>query len=292
MALNKSQLGILCAFLGTLTIGLMDACIKWLIQKYPVGEIIFFKSIFSFIPLYLWIRFYSIKKKTTQPILKVNNYSFVVIRAIISFLAFACFVVAFSLMPLSEVTAISYSMPLFTAIISIFYLSEKLTQHRFISLFLSTIGMLIIIRPGMGVFQEGALFALMGSFLFAIMRNITRKYGQHETMEAMTIWVFGIWAFFSGLTLLYQWEMPVQEAIILFVAIGILGGLVEIFITLACQMAPASVVGMVQYTLLFWATFFDYFIWNRYPDTWTLAGVGVVICSTAYLAMQERKVKV
>lgn len=291
---DQVRLGMLCAFLGTAAMGLMDACMKWLTQDYPIGEIVFARSFIGIIPLYIWLRFQAklSKNKEKKITFKVNNYSFVLIRAILSFAAFVSFIIAFSMIPLAESTAISYSMPLFTTIISIFYLAEKLTPHRLVALISGIVGMLIILRPGLGVFQFGSYFALLGSFLFAIVRVITRKYGQTESMEAMTIWVILIWSLCSGLSFFYEFKIPTEDAIYLLLIVGMLGGFVEILITVGCQLAPATVVSMIQYTLLIWASLFDYLLWDRLPDYWTIFGVAIIITSTIYMTVKENKVLV
>lgn len=288
VAKHQTQLGIILAFLGTGAMGLMDACMKWLTAEYPVGQIVFCRSIFALLPLYVWMRL-SIPKAKFKKSLKVHNWPYVIGRALISFIAFTCFVIAFAEIPLAEATAISYSMPLFSTVLAIFFLSERLTKHRLISLTAGFLGMLIIIRPGAGVFQMGAFYALFGSFMFAIFRVLTRYYGNSEKTEALTLWVIITWSVCSLISLTFGWKMPVGHAIGILVVIGILGGLVEILITKSCQIAPASVTSMVQYSLLIWATTYDLLIWNRLPDIYTVIGVVVVILSTIFLTLKERK---
>ena len=264
---------------------------KWLLAYYPLNQVIFFRSIFAFVPLFCWI--YHQKRKNSQKLssfIAPKSYPFVIFRGFVMFIAFSCFVVSLSYIQLATMTSISFATPLFTVVFAIFLLNERLSKVGFFALLFGFMGMIFIVKPSQGSFANiGTIAALTGSVFFAISRIITRKYGRVESTESVAFWTIAVWSIITSISILFSWHTPDLKGWLLLIVVGLLGGVAEAVLVKSMQIAPASIVGPVQYTQLIWAIFFGIVIWQEYPDIYTLFGAMLVIVSTLYMTRYETR---
>ena len=140
---------------ATVMFAISNALSKWLVAAYPVGEVMFGRSISSLAACSIFM-------------LPVTGLSVFATRRIGAHLARGASqaisqtftVLAFSLMPLAGAVAINFSAPLFSGLISVLWLKERAGVTRWGALIAGFAGVLIVVRPGVDSFQLGALFAL------------------------------------------------------------------------------------------------------------------------------------
>ena len=140
--LSKNQLGFLYMFLSICAFSVMDIILKWS-HNYPVGEVLFFRgfcgmiTIFFIIPRDRYLNFY----KTNRPFLHLK-------RCVSGLIAIVAIFIALRKLPLATVVSITFAAPIFTTIMSIFFLSEKVGFYRWLAVIVGFIGILIISEPG------------------------------------------------------------------------------------------------------------------------------------------------
>src|SRR4051794_1502126 len=117
--------GILYMVASSLLFAIVNAIVKWLVATYPVGEIAFFRSLFALIPCYLMIL-----PRTGLAVLRTQRLFDHLKRALSQFCSMMCMFIALWLMPMASAVAISFSAPLFTTLLSIVILKEKVGVHR------------------------------------------------------------------------------------------------------------------------------------------------------------------
>ena len=140
--LTKNQLGFLYMFLSICAFSIMDLIVKWS-ENYPVGQVLFFRGFCGMIPIFFlipkerYLNFY----KTNRPFLHFK-------RCISGLIAIIAIFIALRKLPLATVVSISFAAPIFTTIMSIFFLSERVGLYRWLAVFVGFIGILIISEPG------------------------------------------------------------------------------------------------------------------------------------------------
>ena len=139
----------------------MDAMVKWL-GDYPTMQIVFFRSLFAFIPLS-----YLIYRQGISAALAVKNVSGHVYRCIVGLLAMTGFFYAYSLMPLADAIAIGFAAPIFITALSVPLLGERVGLRRWIACLVGFLGVLIMVQPGSGVFEWSAMVALGATVFYA-----------------------------------------------------------------------------------------------------------------------------
>ncbi len=140
--LSKNQLGFLYMFLSVCAFSIMDLIVKWS-ENYPVGEVIFFRGFCGMIPI-----FFLIPKERYFNFYKTDRVFLHLKRCVSGLIAIVAIFIALRKLPLATVVSISFAAPIFTTIMSIFFLSEKVGLYRWLAVVVGFIGILIISEPG------------------------------------------------------------------------------------------------------------------------------------------------
>ena len=267
-------LGILVGLLAYGTYSAADALVKFLGTSLNVFEIGLFTAIFAFVPGLL------AKPKTERvrdafrfrrPVLM---HAMGLTRMVAGMLATYAFVT----IPLAEVYAIVFLIPMFTAILSVIVLKEKVTLARVLVMALSFIGVLIVVRPGFRELQLGHL-ATVGCAIGAAASVIITRLIAHEEQKFS---VFTIPLAYSGVAnLIGLFFLGVggltPVTLIWLVIAGIVGGVGYLFQMKALELSPANVVAPTQYTQIGWALLFGALFFNEFPDAIGMVGLAVVV---------------
>lgn len=259
----------------------MDAMIKWQGAIYPVLQIVFFRSAFGLlISIGPVIRDGRRLLATQRPWLHL-------LRAVLGFGALFCFFEAFVRMPFADVYAISFAAPLFITALSVPFLGEKVGWRRWTAVGVGLIGVLLMVRPGAGVFEVAALIALAGTLCYAVAMILVRLLARTDSNIAI-VFYFGIMAtFLSGLTLPFVWVTPAWEDLIWLALIGIIGGAAQLILTQSFRMAPVSLLTPFEYVAMLWAVLFGWLFWRELPDPYFYAGAPLVIAAGLYILHRE-----
>ena len=205
-------------FLSICAFSSMDVIVKWT-SDYPIGQVMFFRGLFGILPIIFLIPNERFKNfyVTKRPGLHLK-------RCCSGLIALAAIFLALRNLPLATVTSISFAAPIFTTLLSIFFLSERVGAYRWAAVFVGFIGVLVITQPGFSSLNIYYLFPI----IFCIgMSYVAITIRQLSTTEP--VWLISF--FFSfAITLVgiisipYGWIMPSLIDFFLLCTIGILGG--------------------------------------------------------------------
>jgi len=209
-------------------------------------------------------------------------------RSILVLLATGCMFTAVGLMPLADTVAITFIAPLLITALSVPFLGERVGIRRWIAVFVGFAGMLVIVRPGGGLFQTAALLPIGVTVFYAFYQIITRLIS-HRTDPINTVFYTAI---VGGIGLSFVvpffWQTPTLEQWGMLFAAGLLGGLGHWAIIIAYQRAEAPLVAPFAYTELIWATILGLVVFHDFPDSWTFVGAAIIAASGIYILHRER----
>ncbi len=283
---SKAGLGIVLALLAVACFSGMDVLVKWQSATYAVVQVIFFRSILAFVPLALMAAFNG-GLEAVRP----NDVWAHIWRSLIGLAAMTSLFMAFSLMKLADVVAIAFAAPIFATALSVPILGEKVGPRRWFAVAMGFIGVLIIMRPGTSAFEPVALIALFGAACVGITTVYVRKLTRTESNGSI-IFSFTLTTTVASAALLpFFWKTPGSADLVALCAIGLLGGVAQIFQTGAARNAEVATITPFKYTALLWAMFYGYLIWGEVPDGWTLLGAAIVAGSGLFIVLREAHLK-
>ncbi|WP_211357742.1 DMT family transporter [Colwellia demingiae] len=127
-----------------------------------------------------------LKSLTRQP--RVNVFKLHLFRNGFHFIAQYGWFFGIGLLPLAEVFALEFTVPIWTLLIASFFLDEKVTMNKLIAIFLGTLGVLAIVRPGYALIDYASIIVLGSAICFAISHTTTKSLAKTES--PLTILLF------------------------------------------------------------------------------------------------------
>jgi len=267
---------------GIAGFAVMDAIIKWLTADYPVPQVVALRSWFG-LPLLCLFALYEGGLKalrTRRPMVHIGRYLLVLA------LSFSFFW-ALSQMKLVDAIAITFAARIFITALSVPLLKESVGLHRWMAISVGFCGVLIMLRPGMGVFQWAALVVLGSVVVYALLMITTRAYKSTESTAALMLYPQLGMSLTGVIFAPFFWVTPGSADLGLFALAGLFGSVGVMCLTHAFRLGPAAVVSPFEYSALIWATLLGFLLWGELPDAFTLIGAGIVTSSGLYIIYRE-----
>jgi drug/metabolite transporter (DMT)-like permease len=196
---------------------------------------------------------------------------------------------AVSMLPLADATAIAFSQPLFSVVVAALVLGEKVRWRRWSATVIGFAGVLIMVRPGEGSLQLGALVALANAAAVSISILLVRRLSDSET-PLMILTQFAIFStLLLALPAIWVWRWPDLWGWVLAVGIALSATVGQYFWVQAFKAGEMSAVAPFEYMRLPFAVFVGWLIWGEMPVIWTYVGASIVIGSALYIAHREHQ---
>ena len=282
---SKNQLGFLYMFMSVCAFSIMDLIVKWS-DSYPLGQVLFFRGFFGVL-LYFLI----------MPRDRIKNFYYTkrpglhFLRCFFGLIALLSIFTALRNLPLATVVSISFAAPIFTTILSIFLLSEKVGFFRWLAVIVGFIGIIIITEPGFTslniYFVYPVIFCLGMSYVAITIRQLSTS----EPVWLISLYFSIAITLASFFTIPYGWIMPDIKDLVLLMSIGIFGGAANLWLSQSYKFSEVSLVTPLKYLALVFAIIFGYFIWNEVPSVKTLTGAFLVITSSIIIFRREITLK-
>lgn len=279
---DRNLLGIGIAVIGWLTLACMDAGSKILTASYPVVQILWFRYVLFVIVAYCLMKRVGGGVDWRRPWLQLS-------RGLLLVTQMALIVFAFSRMALADVQAILAITPLMVTALSVPVLGERVGPLRWSAVGVAFVGMLVILRPGLGVLQPATLLVLLAALIGSIYLVLTRVAGRTDAPEVSLFWLA-----ITGFAVLcaivpFFWKIPVNVTdwglLFLVAVLGIIG---HFCLIKAFQLAEASVLQPYIYSGLIGAIVVGYVVFGDLPDLPTLIGALIIVGSGLYVFARER----
>jgi len=283
--LSKNQLGFLYMFMSVCAFSIMDLIVKWS-ETYPLGQVIFFRGFFGVLLYFLIMPRDRFKDfyYTKRPGLHFR-------RCFFGLIALLAIFTALRNLPLATVVSISFAAPIFTTILSIFLLSEKVGLFRWIAVLTGFIGIIIITEPGLTSFNIYFIYPVIFCLGMSYVAITIRQLSTSEPVWLISLYFSATITLASFFTIPFGWIMPNIKDLILLTLIGILGGVANLWLSQSYKFSEVSLVTPLKYLALVFGIFFGYFIWNEVPSVKTLIGAFLVITSSLIIFKREVTLK-
>ncbi len=261
---------------------IMNTFVKALSPDYPVHQIIWARYFFHFLLILLLFP----RRIPTLLVSRRKGLQF--LRSLLVLLATLCMYTSLRYLPLAETVSITFIAPLLVTGLSVLALGERVGPRRWAAVIVGFAGVLVIIRPGLGVAHWATVLPVMMACFYAAYQTITRHMrGAADPLNSLFYTALvGVVATSAITPFFWAWPDPVAWAMM--IGIGLFGGIGHFAMIRAYEAAPAATVAPFAYTELVWAIAVGIVLFADYPDLWMLTGAAIVIGSGLYVLHRER----
>jgi drug/metabolite transporter (DMT)-like permease len=281
-----------------------DAFIKDLSGAYPVYEMQIFRGGAALLLILGWV----VARGGLRQLLATRPSGLLLLRSIILAVASLSFYVSLAGMKFADAVAIYFSLPLMIAALSSRVIGEHVPPRRWVVIAVGFVGVGIITRPGVGVFNPASLIALFSTLCYALGLMLTRPVGMRVPSAVMGLWqlagfvttglllalVFGSGAFhdaahpsFSYLT--QGWITPTARDLAEMLGFGVLAAAATILYTAGYKVAAPSFVAPFEYPSLIWASIWGFALWAEVPAETTFGGAALIVAAGLWMIAREAR---
>ncbi|WP_420723486.1 MULTISPECIES: DMT family transporter [unclassified Hwanghaeella] len=196
---------------------------------------------------------------------------------------------ALTMLPLAEVTAISFAAPLFATIGSAVILRETVRLRRWTAVAIGFFGVLVILRPGMVPLEAGTFWALAAAGGMAMSALLIKLLTRTEPPERIVFWTNVCLTVGTLIPALTVWMPMTPELWLLGIGMGVTGAISHILMTKAFAAADASIVIPFDYARLPFVAIVGYFAFGQVSDYITWIGAAIIASSAIYIARREQQ---
>ena len=278
--------GIYCMIAASTMFAASSALSKWQAAIYPVGEVMFVRSLSAMMLCAVLILPF-----TGLAVFRTRKPGAHIARGLSQSISQTFTVIAITLMPLAGATAISFSASLWAALFSLLWLKEKIGMARGCALLAGFIGVLIVVNPRADSLQIGALFALANAVMYGSVTVAVRGMTATESAKTLLMWQMITVTFFHSFLLLLGFQMPAPADAGMLVLSGFSNAAAQYFWTQALHFAPAAAVSPFYYLTLVWVLAIGFLVWGDVPTAWLLVGATIVVASSLFLLVYESRRK-
>lgn len=300
--LSRAATGIVLKLLSTMAFTCMSTLVRVAGRDVPVGQVVFCRSFFALIPLFLMLAF----RREIMEAFQYTSFRSHMKRGVIGATGMFSGFVGLTLLPLADSTAISYAAPLMVVPLAYFLLGEQVRVYRWTAVAIGFVGVLVILWPHLDIGalssrteaqRQGAMFALGGAVCAAFATIQVRRLVNTETTAsivftfmvlcavlALLTWPLGQYVPFIG-----QWVVPTPWQAFILVMVGVFGGLGQIFLTISYRHADTSLIAPFEYFSMIWAIIMGYLVFADLPSIYVITGGGIVVASGIFVIWREQK---
>ena len=288
--------GIVLKLISAVLFAVMGALVRFLGARYPVGEVVFYRSAFAIVPvlaIYAWRGELAAVVRTERPLGQVGRGAISVVGMFGNFGALAR-------LPLVEANAIAFTSPLFSVALAALVLKERVRIYRWSAVIIGFIGVLVVLSPHLNGDElafaaastatvVGLAYAMTGAFANAGTVIQTRRLAQSETTSSI-VFYFSLFCALAGLvTWPFGWVSPTGTELAVLAGIGFLGGTSHILLTESYRYASASVVAPFDYTSMIWALLLGYVMFGETPTVMIFIGSLIICAAGLFVIWRERQ---
>ncbi len=219
---------------------------------------------------------------------RMLGHPLLMVRTLLEAFVAYTYIAALGLLTVADATAINMLSPLLITALGALFLGEDVRWRRWAAIGLGFAGMLLVVRPGGGVFGLGALLALAATFAIAVRDVITRRLPPDMPTLLVTASTIFLLTGLSGLVSLALPTAPVRGPILAGLAVAaalVVAG--NFLIIIAFRRGDVSVVSPFRYTVIVWAVLVGYLFFGDLPQGLTWVGIGLIVGSGLYAIYRE-----
>jgi drug/metabolite transporter (DMT)-like permease len=275
--------GILLMCISTVAFSIMHGLVRFVSDVLPPFQIAFFRNVFGLaflVPLLMRSRF---------AVLRTQKIGLHALRGVVNIGAMLMFFTALSISPLAKVTALSFTAPIFMAVLAVLVLGERFRMYRWLAILLGFAGMLIILRPGIVAIDTGALLVTGAAALWAVAMILIKIMSRTESSLTIVAYMGIFLGLFSIFPALWVWQPFGLNTLGWLVLIGLFGTIAQMTLSQALKETDPTALMPFDFLKLIWTALIGAWFFAEIPDVYTWIGAAVIFASGLFIAFRERQ---
>lgn len=259
----------------------MHAAIRHVTKELPPLQAAFFRAAFGALIFLPHISSHGLG------FLRTEQLGLHLLRSALNTMAMLLFFSGLAVTALAKVTALTFTSPLFMAVLSVMILGERMRLRRWTATLLGFIGMLVIVRPGFIELDAGSIMIIASSAIWAVTMIVIKFLLRTDTSLSVTGYASIFVSLFSLGPAIYVWQHPTLDAWIWLIFIGVVGASAQFLLAEALREADAGAIMPFDFLKLVWASLFGFYLFAEIPDAYTWTGASIIFASGLYIAYRE-----
>jgi drug/metabolite transporter (DMT)-like permease len=260
---------------------LMAIAVRELLPTMGSFEILFLRSAISLVIMLAIIARVGTERLRTQ------RFGLHVLRNLFHFAGQYAWVYSIAMLPLAMVFAIEFTMPVWSAVLAVLLMGERLNHGRVVMLALGLVGILIILKPGVEAVPAAAIVMLLGSFAYAATMISTKQLAKTDSALAVLFYMSLIQVPLALVPALQQWVTPGLADLPWVLAIGVTGLGAHLCLTRSLRIADATLVIPIDFLRLPLITVVGMMFYGEPLQPSILIGAAVIFAGTYYSIRRE-----
>ena len=263
---------ILAKILGTTTLG------------PPINPMQISNSRFFFAFILIFIFFVTTKSKIINP-----NYKVHLGRSVCGWIGISILFGASSIIPITDATAIIFTNPIFTMLLAIVLLGEKVKPIKWIAVIITFWGALILIRPENNIINHQFIIIILiiGAFVLGLESVFIKMLTLKENPKQILLINNSIGLLISSIPICFIWTTPTTLQILAMLGIGSLMLCAQACFIQALRRSKAHFAVPYFYSTLIFVAIYDFFIFNIIPDHISFIGASLIIIGGISIYLSE-----
>lgn len=261
--------GVIYMLLATFIFSLMNVMIKYL-PNIPAIEIILFRSIVSLVMSGVSLKIQKV------PLLGTNR-KILFIRGLAGALALMMFFTTLQEIPLASAVTLMFLGPIFTAILGIWIVKEKVSNAQWLFFAISFAGIVMIKGFDTRISIEMALLGIGAAFFSGVAYNMIRKLKTSEHPLVIIFYFPLVTLPIVGVYSMFNWVMPHGIEWLLLLGVGVLTQFAQYFMTRSYQSEELAKVANINFIGILYALGFGYAFFHESFNLLTYLGMTAVM---------------
>ena len=203
-----------------------------------------------------------------------------------------CWFLALTMIPIAQVVAIEFTMPIWTALLAVSFLGERLAAARLLAIVLGLVGVTAIVRPQAGHLEPGQLVALVAAIGFAISVIMVKSLTRTESAVAIIFWMLIVQSAIGIVPAVLVWHAPPAAVLPWILVIAVCGTYSHYCMTRALQHAEATTIVPMDFLRVPLSALAAWLVYAEAVDLWTVLGAALILGGNALNLRRPATVRV
>jgi len=241
-------------------------------RELSVFQIMEMRSLMGLLMLYPLIHLNGglASMKTARPLQHIG-------RNVVHYAAQYGWFLALTLIPLAQVVAIEFTMPIWTALLAVSFLGERLNVWKVLAIVLGLVGVIVIVQPGAAQVSPGQLIMVLAAVGFGVAIVMVKSLTRTDSVVVIIFWMLVIQSLIGLIPAIYYWHTPSAHVLRWIIVIAFCGTYSHYCMTQAMRYADATVVVPMDFLRVPLSAAVGWLIYSERLDAATIAGAALIL---------------